>query len=151
MTNALRLPLLLAALVALVALVAPAAADAKRKPPPPPPDSAADCTFVAFADVPDYLVISSIVVGVRCDTVKQSITVSPQFTRDGAAVSVLPLGDAPLVCTNTSQCLVVYDLFSLDATPVAYPGDQVYCASGAGVVGGTTLGPGSACESDPRL
>jgi hypothetical protein len=148
MPNALSLPLLLAA---VLALAAPAAAEGKRKPPPPPPDSAADCTFVAFADVPDYLVVSSIVAGVRCDTAKQTISVHGDFSRDGVVFPVLPLVDGTLTCTNTSQCLIVYDLFSLDTTPVAYPGDNVYCATGTGVVGGTTLGPGTACEADPRL
>jgi hypothetical protein len=147
MAHALRLSLVAAAL----ALVGPAVADGKRKPPPPPPDTAADCTFVAETSVPDYLVVSNIVIGVRCATVKQSISVSSEFTRDGAVVPMLPLGSDTPTCTNTAQCVVAYDLFSLDTTPVAYPGNQVYCASGTGIVGGTVLGPGAACEDDERL
>ena len=50
-----------------LALAAPGAASAKRKPPPPPPDSPGDCTFVFEVDVPDYLVLASIVLGVRCE------------------------------------------------------------------------------------
>jgi hypothetical protein len=137
-----------------VALAAPAfAAPKKPRPhqPPPPPDSAADCAFVVEADVPDYLVLASIVGGVRCDTVKQQISVTSELTRDGVLVPILPLGADTPTCTNASQCLVVFDLFSLDNHPVAFPGDQRYCASGSGVVGGQTLGPRAGCEEDPRI
>ncbi len=144
-----------AALVILaVALAAPAAAAPKKPrphPPPPPPDSAADCTFVAEADVPDYLVLASLVVGVRCETTKQQISVTSELTRDGLRVPILPLGADTPTCRNTSACLVVFDLFSFDNHPVAFPGDQRYCASGSGVVGGRTLGPGAACEEDARI
>jgi hypothetical protein len=44
-----------------------------------------------------------------------------------------------------------YDVFSLDNHPEPVTGDQLYCASGTGLVGGTVLGPGSACEDDARL
>jgi len=136
--------------VIVLALVLAPAASAKRKPPPPPPDSAADCAFVAEADVPDYLVVSTIVIGVRCATVKQRISVHSEFTRDGVSVFVLPYG-TDITCTNTTQCVFAYDLFSLDTQPALFVGDQLYCASGYGVVGGTILGPGSACEADGRL
>ena len=56
-----------------------------------------------------------------------------------------------ITSTNTTQCLFGYDLFSLDTQPTPSAGDQVYCASGYGIVGGVTLGPGSACEADTRL
>jgi hypothetical protein len=135
--------------VLALALSAPAAS-AKRPKPPPPPDTAEDCTFVADSTVPDYLVVATINVGVRCATTKQSISVHSEFTRDGAFVYVLPYG-TDLTCTNTTQCLFGYDLFSLDTQPTPHPGDQLYCASGYGAVGGVTLGPGSACEDDARL
>jgi len=146
MRKILRLTVVILAL----ALVAPASAAKRPKPPPPPPDTADDCTFVAEAIVPDYLVISTINVGVRCATPKRSISVHSEFTRDGGFVFVLPYG-TDITCTNTTQCLFAYDLFSLDTQPTPYPGDQVYCASGYGVVGGVTLGPGTACEADSRL
>jgi hypothetical protein len=149
--RAFRVPLLL---VLTVALAAPAAAAPKKPrphPPPPPPDSAADCIFVAEASVPDYLVLASIAVGVRCETTKQQISVTSQLTRDGVQVPILPLGGDTPTCANTSQCLVVFDLFSLDNHPVAFPGDQRYCASGSGVVGGQTVGPGAVCEEDARI
>jgi hypothetical protein len=57
-----------AAVAALaLALTASAAAAPKKprpKPPPPPPDTAADCTFTAQADVPDYLVLATLVLRV---------------------------------------------------------------------------------------
>jgi hypothetical protein len=149
MLNPLRLPVVLAL---LLALAVPAATDAKRKPPPPPPDSAADCTFVAQAEVPDYLVLASISIGVRCTTTKQSISVSAQLRRDGVLLSpVLPLGSEDRTCTNTTECFVGYDLFSLDTLPDPTAGDQVYCATGSGLVGGIVLGPGTACEADARI
>jgi hypothetical protein len=146
---AVRNILRLSVFVVLALALAPPAASAKR-PKPPPPDTAADCTFVAEAIVPDYLVVATINVGVRCATTKQTISVHSEFTRDGASVYVLPYG-TDITCTNTTQCLFGYDLFSLDTQPTPYPGDQLYCASGSGIVGGVTLGPGSACEADARL
>ena len=66
---------LLAAAVATLALAlaAPTVAAPKKPkpPPPPPPDTAADCTFTAQADVPDYLVLATLILGVDCATVKQ--------------------------------------------------------------------------------
>jgi hypothetical protein len=145
-------PLRTSVLLALVlALAAPPGYSAKRKP-PPPPDSAGDCTFVAEASVPDYLVLASISIGVRCATPKQSISVSAQLTRDGVLLSpVLPLGSESRTCSNATECFVGYDLFSLDNLPEPTPGDQVYCATGSGLVGGTVLGPGTDCEGDARL
>ena len=52
---------------------------------------------------------------------------------------------------NANACFVGIDLFSYDNHPVAFPGDQLYCASGFGVVGGRTLGPGTGCEHDARI
>ena len=136
----------------VLALAAPSLSGAKRKPPPPPPDSAGDCTFVAEASVPDYLVLASINIGVRCATSKQSISVSAQLWREGVLLSpVLPLGSESRTCSNASECVVGYDLFSLDTFPEPTPGDQVYCATGSGFVGGTVLGPGTACEEDARI
>jgi hypothetical protein len=91
----------LCVLLVLVFLVAAPAASAKR-PKPPPPDTAEDCTFVAEAIVPDYLVISTINVGVRCASTKQTITVHSEFTRDGAFVYVLPYG-TDITCTDTAK------------------------------------------------
>ena len=142
-------------LVLALALAAPGAAVGKRKPPPPPPpppDSAADCSFVVEPSIDDYLVLATLLVGVRCDTTKQRIDVTlTEFTRDGVSVPILPVGSNVRTCTGASECFVGIDLFSYDNHPVAFPGDQVYCASGFGVVGGVTLGPGSGCESDPRI
>ena len=81
---------LLAAAVATLALAlaAPTVAAPKKPkpPPPPPPDTAADCTFTAQADVPDYLVLATLILRVDCATVKQGITVTAtEFTRDGAS------------------------------------------------------------------
>jgi hypothetical protein len=152
MVKSLRTSVLLA--VVLV-LAAPSISSAKRKPPPPPPpppDSAGDCSFAAEASVPDYLVLASISIGVRCATPKQTISVSAQLTRDGVLLSpVLPLGSESRTCSNATECFVGYDLFSLDNLPEPTPGDQVYCASGSGLVGGTVLGPGTACEGDARI
>jgi hypothetical protein len=138
----------------VLALAAPAVA-APKKPhphqPPPPPDTADDCTFVAEAPFSDYLVLSFLNIGVQCATVKGSISVSSQLTRDGAVVPILPLGAESPTCTNTTSCVVSFDLFSFDNHPIAFPGDQLYCGSGSGVVGGRVIGPGSACETDPRL
>ena len=142
-----------AAVAALtLALAAPTVAAPKKKPkpPPPPPDSGADCTFTAQADVPDYLVLATLILRVDCATVKQTITVTTsEFTRDGVSVPLIPYDS--LTCSNTSTCTIGIDLFSYDNHPVAFPGDQRYCASGTGVVGGRTVGPGSGCEEDPRL
>ena len=150
--SALRLSVLLGL---AVALAVPGIAAARKKPPPPPPpppDSAADCTFVVEPSIDDYLVLATLLVGVRCDTVKQRIDVTAtEFTRDGANVPLLPLGAERRTCTGTNACFVGIDLFSYDNHPVAFPGDQLYCASGFGVVGGVTLGPGSGCELDPRI
>jgi hypothetical protein len=136
------------------ALAAPGAAVGKRKPPPPPPpppDSAADCTFVVEPSIDDYLVLASIVAGVRCDTTKQRIDVATELTRDGVRVPILPLGADTPTCLNASSCFVVFDLFSFDNHPVAFPGNQLYCASGSGLVGGRVVGPGSGCELDERI
>ena len=138
-------------LAVVLVLATPAVSDAKRKPPPPPPDSAGDCSFVVATSVPDYLVLASLDVGVRCATPKQSISVSAQLTRDGIPTPVLPAGAESRTCANATEGFVGYDLFSLDNHPEPVTGDQVYCASGTGLVGGTVLGPGSACEDDARL
>jgi hypothetical protein len=143
-----------AAVAALaLALTASAAAAPKKprpKPPPPPPDTAADCTFTAQADVPDYLVLATLVLRVDCATVKQSITVrASEFTRDGAALPLIPVDSR--TCSNTSTCIYGIDLFSYDNHPVAFLGDQRYCASGFGLVAGVTLGPAQACETDARI
>ena len=139
----------------LVLVLATGATAAPKRPhphqPPPPPDTADDCTFVAAAPFSDYLVLSFLDVGVRCATVKQSISVSSQLTRDGEVVPILPLGAESPTCTNTTSCIVSFDLFSFDNHPIAFPGDQVYCGSGSGAVGGRVIGPGSACEGDSRL
>ena len=139
-----------------LALAAPSAALAKRKPPPPPPpppDSAADCALSVVApDTGGYLVLTMIVGEVRCGTTKQRIDVSGQLTRDGAVISpVLPAGSETRTCTNASACNVVYDIFSLDSHPVPVPGNQRYCVTAQGVVGGTVLGPASGCEEEPLL
>jgi hypothetical protein len=147
----LRLPVLLAL---AFALAIPGTAVGKRKPqppPPPPPDSAADCTFVVEPSIDDYIVLASLLVGVRCQTTKQRIDVTAtQFTRDGVSVPMLPVGAESRTCTSSSACFVVFDLFSYDNHPVAFPGDQLYCASGSGVIGGRVVGPGSGCEHDAR-
>jgi len=138
---------LAAALV--LALALPTLAAGKRKPPPPPPDSAADCSFFVEPSIGDYLVLATLNVGVRCATTKQSISVTAAFTRDGVAVPLLPYDS--LTCSSTNVCVIGIDLFSYDNHPVAFPGDQRYCASGSGVVGGRTVGPGSGCEEDARI
>src|SRR5829696_4128237 len=137
--------------VAALALAAPGLSAAKKKPPPPPPDSAADCTLVVEPFATDYLVLVSMNVGVSCATTKQSITVSSQLTRDGVVLDVLPLGSGTRTCANASACFISYDLFSIDTLPAPTPGNQVYCATGSGLVGGVTLGPATACEEDDRL
>ena len=146
-------PIVFAAIV--LALAVPGVAVGKRKPPPPPPpppDSAADCRVVVEQSIDDYVVLATLVVGVRCDTVKQRIdaTIS-EFTRDGVSVPLLPVGASTRTCTGTAACFAAIDLFSYDNHPVAFPGDQLYCATGFGVVGATVLGPASGCENDPRL
>ena len=149
MARASRSATLLAAALVL-ALALPAAGAGKRKPPPPPPDSAADCSFTVEPSIPDYLVLASLNLSVRCTTVKQSITVTAtSFTRDGVEVPLIPYSS--FTCSNESACTLAIDLFSYDTTPVAHPGDQRYCASGFGLVGGQTLDPASACEADSRI
>ena len=139
----------------LVLALATGAAAAPKKPhphqPPPPPDTADDCTFIAEAPFSDYLVLSFLNIGVQCATVKQRISVTSQLTRDWTVVPILPLGGESPTCTNTNSCIVSFDLFSFDNHPVAFPGDQLYCGSGTGTVGGRILGPGFACEGDSRL
>lgn len=140
------------ALLLVLALLVASPAAGKRKPPPPPPpppDTAADCTFAVVPSIDDYLVLATLAAGVQCATTKQSITVTATFTRDGVDVPLIPYDTR--TCTNTAACAIPIDLFSYDNHPVAFPGDQVYCARGTGVVGGTTVGPGSGCEADPRL
>ncbi len=145
----LRVPVLF---VLALALATPGAAVGKRKPPPPPPDSAADCTFVVEPSIDEYLVLASIVAGVRCETTKQRIDVSIELTRDGVRVPILPLGGDTPTCLNRSSCLVVFDLFSLDNHPIAFPGDQLYCVTGSGLVGGRVVGGlASGCEHDERI
>ncbi len=150
MTRAVRLSL---ALSLAVALVAPVSAFAKRKPPPPPPpppDSAADCTFFVEPSIDDYIVLATLSLGVRCETTKQRITVTgTSFTRDGIAVPLIPYDS--ITCTGTNTCAIGIDLFSYDNHPVAFPGDQQYCVSGFGLVGGVVVGPGSGCEEDARI
>lgn len=146
--SVLRLSILV---VSVVALAVPGLSAAKKKPPPAPPDSAADCTLVVEPFATDYLVLVSLDVGVRCGTAKQSITVNAQLSRDGVVQDVLPLGSGTRTCTNTSTCFISYDLFSLDNHPVPVPGNQVYCATGSGLVGGVVLGPATSCEEDDRL
>ena len=146
----------MSALFALtLALAIPGIAAGKRKPPPPPPpppDSAADCTFVVEPSIDDYLVLASLLVGVCCESTKQRIDVTAtEFTRDGVSVPMLPVGAERRTCTGANACFVAIDLFSYDNHPVAFPGDQRYCASGSGLVGGRILGPASACENDPRI
>ena len=96
----------------------PASPAGKRKPPPPPPpppDSAADCTFVVEPSIDDYLVLASLLVGVRCDSTKQGIDVTAtELTRDGASVSMVPLGAERRTCTGANACFVAIDLFSYD-------------------------------------
>ena len=88
--------------------------------------------------------------GVRRASTKQRIAVTAtSFTRDGAAVPLIPYDT--VTCSSTTTCVLAIDLFSYDNHPVAFPGDQQYCASGSGVVGGQVVGPGSGCESDARL
>lgn len=87
--------------------------------------------------------------GVQCATTKQSITVTAELTRDGVVVPLIPYDSR--TCTNVSACVIAIDLFSYDNHPVPFPGDQVYCARGTGIVGGQTVGPGSGCEEDARL
>jgi hypothetical protein len=100
-----------------LALAVPTVSSAKRKPPAPPPDLASGCTFVAQASVPDYLVLASISIGVRCATPKQSISVSAQLTMDGVLLSpVLPHGSEspparmrpsaslPTTCSLSTAC-----------------------------------------------
>ena len=137
---------------AVLALAAPAAAAPKKPkpPPPPPPDTAADCTFTAQADVPDYLVLATLVLRVDCATAKQRITITAsEFTRDGVALPLIPFDTR--ICSNTSTCIYGIDLFSYDNHPVAFPGDQRYCVRGSGLVGGTVLGPAGVCETDGRI
>mgnify|MGYP003527408862 FL=1 len=146
----------MSALFALtLALAIPGIAAGKRKPPPPPPpppDSAADCTFVVEPSIDDYLVLASLLVGVCCESTKQRIDVTAtEFTRDGVSVSMLPVGAERRTCTGANACFVAIDLFSYDNHPVPFPGDQLYCASGFGLVGGRTLGPGTGCEQDARI
>ena len=136
----------------LLTLAVPAVSAAKRKPPPPPPppaDSAADCSFFVEPEIDDYLVLATLDVGVRCETTKQRIDVTADFTRDGVDVPLIPYDT--VTCTSTNACVIAIDLFSYDNHPVLFPGDQRYCASGSGVVGGTVVGPGSGCEEDARL
>ena len=137
--------------VAVLALAAPGVSGAKRKPPPPPPDSAADCTLVVEPFATDYLVLVSLTVGVRCDTVKHSISVNSQLTRDGVVLDVLPVGSGTRTCANAGACFISYDLFSIDTVTMPAPGNQLYCATGSGLVGGVTFGPTTACEEDARL
>lgn len=150
--SALRLSILFA--LALT-LAVPGSAAGKRKPPPPPPpppDSPADCTFVVEPSIGDYLVLATLSVGVRCETTKQRIDVTVTgFTRDEVSVPILPVGAESRTCSGANACLVAFDLFSYDTQPVAFPGDQVYCATGSGVVAGQIVGPGSGCELDPRI
>lgn len=54
---------------------------------------------------------------------------------------VLPLGSESRACSKATECFISYDLFSLDDHPEPMPGDQVYCVTCTGVVGGTVLGP----------
>src|SRR5262245_55642059 len=151
MSSAVRPSLMLVLTAVALTLAAPAAA--KRKPPPPPPpppDTAADCAFFVEPSIGDYLVLATLDVGVRCASTKQRIAVTAMsFTRDGTSVPLIPFDS--ITCTATSTCVMAIDLFSYDNHPVAFPGDQQYCASGFGVVGGQVVSPGSGCESDPRL
>jgi hypothetical protein len=74
-----------------------------------------------------------------------------KLTRDGVSVPMLPVGADRRTCLNANACLVAIDLFSYDNHPLAFPGDQLYCASGFGVVGARTLVPSSGCEHDARV
>ena len=140
-------------LTLVLVLALPSAALGKRKPPPPPPDSAADCSLSVIApDTAGYLVLTMIVGEVRCATVKQRIEVGGQLTRDGVLVSpALPVGSELRTCTGVSSCSVVYDIFSLDRHPVPIAGDQRYCVTARGAVGGTALGPATGCDEEPLL
>jgi hypothetical protein len=148
--KAFRICISLALAFALAASAAAAPKKPRPKPPPPPPDTAADCSFTAEAVVPDYIVLAMIDLTVQCATVKQSITVkATSFTRDGVALPLIPFDLR--TCAGASACSFVIDLFSYDTSSFPAPGDQRYCATGFGLVGGTTLGPRSTCEDDTRL
>ena len=102
--SALRLSVLIAL---TLALAIPGIAAGKRKPPPPPPpppDSAADCTFVVEPSIDDYLVLATLLVGVRCESTKQRIDVTAtEFTRDGLSVPMLPVGAERRTCTGAAS------------------------------------------------
>jgi hypothetical protein len=95
------------------------------------------------------LVLASLDVGVRCATPKRSISVSAQLTRDGIPTPVLPAGAEGRTCANVAEWFVGCDLFSLDNHPEPVTGDQLYCASGTGLVGGTVLGPARLARMTP--
>ena len=144
---------LLAAAVATLALAlaAPTVAAPKKPkpPPPPPPDTAADCTFTAQADVPDYLVLATLILGVDCATVKQDHRHRHRVHEGRGFPSPDPLQHDHVL---EHEHLHLQDRPLLVRQPsVASPGDQRYCASGFGLVGGRTLGPAGACGNDPRL
>ena len=96
--------------------------------------------------------LATLSVGVRCETTKQRIDVTATgFTRDGVSVPILPVGAESRTCSGANACYVAFDLFSYDTQPLAFPGDQLHCATGSGVVGGLIVRPGSGCELDPRI
>ena len=107
----------------------------------------ADCTFTAQADVPDYLVLATLILRVDCATVKRGSPSPPSDARDGASF-LIPFSTSRARTRRRASTGI--DLFSYDNHPVASPGDQRYCASGR-ARRGRTLGPAGACESDPRL
>jgi hypothetical protein len=99
-----------------------------------------------------YLVLASLLVGVRCDSTKQGDRRDRHRVPEGRRERVDgPVGAERRTCTGANACFVAIDLFSYDNHPVAFPGDQLYCASGFGVVGVRTLEPGSGCEHDVRI
>jgi hypothetical protein len=137
--SALRLSVLFAL---TLALAIPGIAAGKRKPPPPPPpDSAADCTFVAEPSIDDYLVLASLLVGVRCESTKQRIDVTAtEFTRDGVSVPMLPVGAERRTCTGANACFVAIDLFSYD-NPSRSQATSCTARAGSALSAGGCSGP----------
>jgi hypothetical protein len=98
----------------------------------------ASCTLTA--DAPFFyagMVFAPAELG--CTSVQSKLRVRTQLTRDGVAVA-----DNTRDCHRSSRCYNTVGSFVTDV-----PGDQVWCTTAWGWVGGHSIGSATRCEAEP--
>jgi hypothetical protein len=122
-----------AAAAALLGLVVVLAAPARGAAPEP-----GGCTLTA--DPPFfYAGMVFAPAEIRCVTPQSKLRVRTQLTRDGVAVA-----ENTRDCHRTTGCLNTVGSFTVDSA-----GDQLWCTTAWGWVGGQSLGSATRCEAEP--